>query len=156
MTTDFNRIPAWQSSDLSDFSCSPSLRSVSAGRSHSLDFAYIQFSRFLSVTNQKKMRYKWSSLISFLWMFIVWVSKFKHVKKVLSHWLQKKLFVSVSFICLPKWTMMVNINPYLGQRNGFRSMWILLWLVRTQDWNRSRCKWSSQKARVRCESSSKY
>ena len=43
------RLQAWRSSDLSNFSCSPSLKSLFAGRSHSFEFAYIQFSHFLQI-----------------------------------------------------------------------------------------------------------
>ena len=37
------RLPTWQSSDFSNFLCLPSLKSVYAGRSHSFEFAYIQY-----------------------------------------------------------------------------------------------------------------
>ena len=79
MTTDFNTIPAWQSSDLSNFSCSPSLKSDFAGRSHSFEFAYVQ----LSPPIWSSQRSQWTFLPkcihdirTFNWNF--WVNCFWH------------------------------------------------------------------------------
>ena len=44
------RLLVRRSSDLSNFPCSPSLKSVFAGRSHSFEFAYIQFLLFSHIS----------------------------------------------------------------------------------------------------------
>ena len=42
----------------------------------------------------------------------------------------------VCLICLPSSTLRVNILSHLGERKGFHSMWILVWLFRTPHWEK--------------------